>query len=114
MIFDTPYILLHIEHPMKLMIKAVYTRASVAYGWAGAVIRVRKLHGEKLNRVTDRRTDGRTDRLTDRVTYVESRGSADGDTGSLLSIYLAGLIDSPAQRTRLIMSCIRTFFDIYR
>ena len=40
MIFNTPYILLHIEHPMKLMNKAIYTD-SISRIWVGkAVMRI--------------------------------------------------------------------------
>ena len=53
MIFNTPDILLHIEHPMKLMNKAVYMD-SISRVWVErAVMRSRYLHGENLNRVTD-------------------------------------------------------------
>ena len=48
--------------------KAVYTTASVAYGWAGALMEVRSLFGlisvVKKKHVTDGPTDGKTDRLT--------------------------------------------------
>ena len=37
--------------------KAVYTTASVAYGWAGAVMQVRSLFGLNSRRVTDRQSD---------------------------------------------------------
>ena len=49
--------------------KAVYTTASVAYGWAGAVMEVKSPLGVFSHSVTDRPTDRRTDRRTDRVTY---------------------------------------------
>ena len=51
----------------------MYTAASVAYGWAGALMRFRQLFGKNFNSVTngqtDGRTDGPTDGPTDRVTY---------------------------------------------
>ena len=47
--------------------KTVYTTASVAYGWAGAVMEVRSLFGLISHCVTDGPTDGRTDRVTYRV-----------------------------------------------
>ena len=49
--------------------KAVYTTASVAYGWAGAVMEVRSLFGLISHCVTDGPTDRPTDGPTDRVTY---------------------------------------------
>ena len=45
--------------------KVVYTTASVAYRWAGAVMRFRYLSGKSLNSVTNQLTDGWTDGLTD-------------------------------------------------
>ena len=48
---------------------AVYATASVANGWAGAVMRFGKLFGENFTSVTDLPSDGPTDRWTDRVTY---------------------------------------------
>ena len=45
--------------------KAQYTTGSVAYGWAGAVMRFRKLFGKYLNSVTDGRMDQQTDRQSD-------------------------------------------------
>ena len=49
--------------------KAVYTTASVAFGWAGAVMEVRSLFGLISHCVTDGPTDRPTDGPTDRVTY---------------------------------------------
>ena len=55
---------------MPLVInKAVYTTASVAYGWAGAVMRFRYLFNENFHNVTDQRMHGPTDGPTDRVSY---------------------------------------------
>ena len=48
--------------------KAVYTTASVAYGWVGAVMEVKSLLGVFLtfrDRPTDRPTYGPTDRPTE-------------------------------------------------
>ena len=45
--------------------KAVYTTASVAYGWAGAVTEVRSPFGVFSHCVTDGPTDRRTDGPTE-------------------------------------------------
>ena len=45
--------------------KAVYTTASVAYGWAGAVMQVKSPFRMFSQFETDGRTDGLTDRPTD-------------------------------------------------
>ena len=49
---------------------AVYTTTSVAYGWAGAVMRFRQLFGRNfesvINRGTNGLTFGQTNRLTNR------------------------------------------------
>ena len=49
--------------------KAVYTTASLAYGWAGAVMLFKQLYGKNFNSMTDRRTDGWMDR---QMTYRQS------------------------------------------
>ena len=53
--------------------KALYTTPSVAYGWAGALMRLRQRSGKSFNSVTygwtDEQTNGQTDGPTDRVTY---------------------------------------------
>ena len=49
--------------------KAVYTTASVAYGWAGAVTEVKLPFGVFFHCMNDRRTNGPTERIiSDRVT----------------------------------------------
>ena len=45
--------------------KALYTTALVAYGWAGAVTRVKSSFGVFSHRVTSGPTDQRTDLPTD-------------------------------------------------
>ena len=45
--------------------KAQYTTGSVAYGWAGAVMRFRKLFDVISHSGTDQPTNGRTDRPTE-------------------------------------------------
>ena len=45
--------------------KAVYTTASVAYGWAGAVTEVRSPFGVFSHCVTDKWTNGWTNRQSD-------------------------------------------------
>ena len=53
--------------------KAMNTTASVAYGWAGAVMLFKQLFGKNFNSVTDARTDGQPDRRTDGRTDKHDR-----------------------------------------
>ena len=51
--------------------KAVYTTASVAYRWAGAVVRFRQVIGKKFNSMTDQPTNRPTNRVTYRVACMQ-------------------------------------------
>jgi len=46
--------------------KAVYTTASIAHGWAGAVMPFEQLFGKNFNSMTDGPTNQRTDQPMDR------------------------------------------------